>query len=48
MNVRTSIGKIFLKLMRKHFPNGNPLRKIFNKNMLKFSYSCMGNMHHLK
>ena len=30
--------------MRKHFPNGNPLHKIFNKNTLKVSYSCMGNM----
>ena len=25
MNVRTNIGKTFLKLMKKHFPNGNPL-----------------------
>ena len=30
--------------MKKHFPNGNPLHKIFNKNTLKVSYSCMGNM----
>ena len=44
MNVRTNIGKTFLKLMRKYFPNGNPLHKIFNKNMLKVSYSCMSNM----
>ena len=44
MNVRTNIGKTFLKLMEKHFPNGNPLHKIFNKNTLKVSYSCMGNM----
>ena len=44
MNVRTNIGKTFLKLMRKHFPNGNPSHKIFNKNTLKVSYSCMGNM----
>ena len=44
MKVRTNIGKNFLKLMRKHFPNGNPLHKIFNKNTLKVSYSGMGNM----
>ena len=28
MNVGISIGKTFLKLMRKHFPNGNPVHKI--------------------
>ena len=44
MNVRTNIGKTFFKLMGKHFPNGNPLHKIFNKNNFKISYSCMGNM----
>ena len=44
MNVRTNIGKAFLKLMKKHFPNGNSLHKVFNKNTLKVSYSCMGNM----
>ena len=31
MNVRTNIGKIFLKLIGKHFPNGNPLHKILIK-----------------
>ena len=35
MNVKTNIEKIFLKLMRKHFPNGSPLQKIFNKNSYK-------------
>ena len=30
--------------MKKHFPNGNPLHKMFNKNTLNVSYSCMGNM----
>ena len=44
MNVGPNIGKTFLKLMRKHFPKGNPLHQIFNKNRLKVSYSCMGNM----
>ena len=44
MNVRTSIGKTFLKLIKKHFPNGNSLHKIFNKNTLKVSYSCIGNV----
>ena len=44
MNVKTNVGKTFLKLVRKHFPRGNPLNKIFNKNTLKVSYSCMGNI----
>ena len=32
--------------MRKHFPNENPLQKIFSKNTLKVSCICvcMGNM----
>ena len=44
MNVGPNIGKTFLKLMRMHFPKGNPLHQIFNKNRLKVSYSCMGNI----
>ena len=44
MDVRTNIGKTFLKSIRKHFPNGNSLHKIFNKNTFKVSYSCMRNM----
>ena len=42
-NVETNIGKIFLKLIKKHFPPGSKLSKIFNKNTLKLSYSCMPN-----
>ena len=44
MNVRINIGKTFLKLMRKHFSNGNPLHKIFTKNTFKVSYSCKCSM----
>ena len=44
MNVKTNIGKTFLKLVRKHFPKRNALNKIFMKNTLKVSYSCMGNI----
>ena len=28
----------------KHFPPGNKFYKIFNKNILKLSYSCMPNL----
>ena len=43
-NVTTNIGKIFLQLIQKHFPINNKYHKIFNKNNLKISYSCMGNI----
>ena len=43
-NVKTNIGKIFLKLAKQHFPKHHKLNKIFNKNTLKLSYCCMENM----
>ena len=43
-NVTTNIGKYFLQLIQTHFPNNNKYHKIFNKNNLKLSYSCMNNM----
>ena len=33
-----------LKLLNRHFPVGSPLHKIFNKNTVKLSYSCMENI----
>ena len=35
---KTSIGKIFLQLIDKHFPPNNPLHEIFNRNNVKVSY----------
>ena len=43
-NVSTNVGKSFLKLIDKHFPKTSPLHKIFNRNTVKVSYSCMPNM----
>jgi hypothetical protein len=43
-NVATNIGAKFLKLIEECFPIGHVLRKIFNKNTLKLSYSCMPNI----
>ena len=43
-NVETKVGKCFLQLIDKHFPKSNPLHKIFNRNTLKLSYSCMRNV----
>ena len=45
MNVKTNIGKIFLNLLHKHFPPTHLFHKIFNKNTVKISYSCMRNMN---
>ena len=42
--VETKIGQQFFFLIKKHFPKGNVLHKIFNKNTLKLSYSCMSNI----
>ena len=42
--VSTKIGKFFLQLIKKHFPKEHKFHKIFNKNSLKLSYSCMSNI----
>ena len=36
-NVKTNIGKPFIKLVRKHFPKNKKYNKIFNLNTLKLS-----------
>ena len=41
--VVTKIGKEFLNLVNKHFDTNHPYHKIFNRNTLKISYSCMEN-----
>ena len=43
MNVESNNGKTFLKLVKKYFPRKNSFHKIFNKNTIKISYSCMRN-----
>ena len=42
--VKTNIGRIFIKLISKHFPPNHKFVKIFNKNTIKRSYSCMPNI----
>ena len=39
-----NIAKIFLWLINRHFPKSHRLHKIFNRNTVKVSYSCMQNM----
>ena len=39
-NVLTNIGRAFIIFVDKCFPTGHKLRKVFNKNTVKLSYSC--------
>lgn len=43
-SVKTNLGRNFLNLINKNFPRHHPYRKIFNRNNVKLSYSCMPNM----
>ena len=43
-HVATNVGKKFLSIVKDCFKQNHPLRKIFNKNTLKISYSCMPNL----
>ncbi|KAL9960709.1 hypothetical protein ACROYT_G034196 [Oculina patagonica] len=46
-NVKTNIGRQFIRLIDKCFTVGHKLRKIFNRNTLKLSYSCMPNIQQI-
>ena len=43
-SVETNIARTFLNLVKKHFPPNHKYHKLFNKNNIKVSYSCMDNM----
>jgi hypothetical protein len=43
-NVTTDMAKQFLKLVDKQFPRHHRYHKLFNRNNVKCSYSCMNNM----
>ena len=45
--VKTNIGKLFTKLVRKHFPMNSKYHKIFNLNILKLSYYCTINVENI-
>ena len=45
-SVTTNIGKLFLKFLDEEFPRTHKLYKIFNRNTIKISYSCMDNVKH--
>ena len=42
--MKTNIGKRFLRLFDKHFTKHHKHYKLFNRNNIKISYSCMQNM----
>ena len=44
INVSTNVAKTFLSLIDKHFPKDKKLSKIFNRNTIKDSYSCLPNV----
>ena len=46
-NVLTNIGKAFLRIIDKEFQRPHKLYKIFNRNCIKISYSCMSNVSHI-
>ena len=47
VNVATNIGHKFLQAVDECFPPNHCLHKIFNRNTLKLSYSCMPNVHQI-
>ena len=42
--LKTNTGKTFLQLLSKNFPKDHEMHKIFNKNTVKTSYTCMNNI----
>ena len=42
--VETNVGRKFLQLIDKHFPENNKFHKIFNRRTIKVSYGCMPNI----
>ena len=46
-SVSTNIGRDFIKIVEKNFPQNHRYHKIFNKNTVKVSYSCMKNMEQI-
>ena len=42
--MKTNLGRKFLNIIDRCFPNEHPLHKIFNTHTLRLSYSCMPNI----
>ena len=46
-SVATNVGREFLKILERNFPKNHKYYKIFNKNTVKVSYSCMPNISNI-
>ena len=46
-NVKTNVGRNFMRLVDKHFPRYHIYHKLFNRSNIKLSYSCMPNMNNI-
>ena len=44
MNISTNVGKYFLNAVERHFGSDKTLKKLFNRNNIKVSYSCGPNV----
>ena len=44
LKIKTNVGKLLFKILRKNFPKTNSPSEIFNKNTVKISYSCTRNV----
>ena len=44
LNTKTNLGKLFLKLLDRHFPRAQKFHKIFNRDTAKTKYDCIKNM----
>ena len=45
--VKTNVGRQFLRLIDKNFPIENPLSKILNRKTIKMSCNCTDNVEHI-
>ena len=43
-NVATNVGRTFLKILDEELSENHVFHKIFNRNTVKISYSCMPNL----
>ena len=44
MNIKHNVSKLFMRMIDKHFPHHHKFHKLFNRNNVKLSYSCMSSM----
>ena len=45
--MKTNVGKIFMRLVDKHFPRHHKCYKLFDRNNIKLSYSCIPNLNNV-